>query len=159
MDFELLIILLIDVTTYVVMPAYTSFRDFLASTTQPDNLFCYGKTVYAWFWTHDGHVVRWDHANSTFLKSYIPKESWTPVYIWILMDSSIFRYSWILVSFGIHESLNIHDFFKIHKSFDIMNLLGFTNWDSRFVLLITEDSFKWISTKDAWNSTLFRTIQ
>ena len=45
-ELELLIILL-GVITYVVMPAYTDFRDFLACTTQPDSLFCYEDTVHA----------------------------------------------------------------------------------------------------------------
>ena len=46
-ELELLIILLFCVATYAVMPAYTSFQNFLASTTQPGSLFCYGETVHA----------------------------------------------------------------------------------------------------------------
>ena len=46
-ELELFIILLLGVTTYVIMPAYKGFRDFLVSTTQSDSLYCYGKTVQA----------------------------------------------------------------------------------------------------------------
>ena len=44
-ELELLIILLLGVTTYVGMPAYRRFRDFLACTTQPNSLFCYGDSI------------------------------------------------------------------------------------------------------------------
>ena len=45
-ELELLIFLLLGVTTYEVMPAYTGFRDFLTSATLQDSLFCYGETIH-----------------------------------------------------------------------------------------------------------------
>ena len=42
----LLMILLLGVTIYVVMPAYTGFRDFLACTIQSGSLLGYGTTVH-----------------------------------------------------------------------------------------------------------------
>ena len=40
------LIILLGVTTYVAMLSYTGFRDFVASTMQPDSLFCYGEMVH-----------------------------------------------------------------------------------------------------------------
>ena len=66
-EFEFLIILLFGVTTYVAMTAYADFRETLASTTWPDSLFCYGKTVHARLISLVMYPWRFDWKSKSFI--------------------------------------------------------------------------------------------
>ena len=67
------------------MPANTGFRDFLASTTQPDSLFCKEERAQCEARTHDRHNVKylWRFMNlARFMNLWRIMNSWRFMNFW-----------------------------------------------------------------------------